>query len=73
MALETYTDDLGMNARPGTWTLAQICRVGPRAVDGALAAGRRHQLIEQTARANPRRHLMAEYQLTLPRPAPPRR
>ncbi|MEH3129155.1 MAG: hypothetical protein PGN27_04240 [Mycolicibacterium neoaurum] len=68
IALWACTDDLGANARPGTQALARLCRVGSRAVDGALAAGRRLELLEQTSRANPRRRQMAEYRLTLPIP-----
>ncbi|MGJ6126318.1 hypothetical protein QN239_27455 [Mycolicibacterium sp. Y3] len=70
IALESYTDLEGSSARPGTRKLAHLCRIGYRATDGALAAGRRLELIEQTARANPRRRLMAEYRLTLPKAAP---
>jgi hypothetical protein len=64
LALEGFADyPDGANARPGRAALAEICGLGTRVVDTALARGRRLKLIEQTARANPKRGLAAVYQL----------
>jgi hypothetical protein len=64
LALSDYTDfPAGTNARPGVATLAEICGCGTRVVEGALHRGRRLRLIEQTARANPKRGLAAIFKL----------
>lgn len=64
LALETFADyPEGTNARPGVTLLARTCRLGQRVVEGALAQGRRLDLIEQTQRANPKRGLAASYRL----------
>jgi hypothetical protein len=64
LALETYADyPDGTNARPGVVTLAEMCGFGERVVKSALKRGQRLKLIEQTARANPKRGLAAVYRL----------
>jgi hypothetical protein len=64
LALETYADfPEGTNARPGEERLAEDCRLTKRAVDAALSQGRQLKLIEQTARANPKRGRTAVYRL----------
>ncbi|MBV5244334.1 helix-turn-helix domain-containing protein [Mycolicibacterium sp. PAM1] len=64
LGLETFADyPEGTNARPGVAVLADRCRLKARAVEAALAQGRRLGLIEQTARANPKAGLAAVYRL----------
>lgn len=64
LALETFADyGTGANARPGESTLAEMCRLTPRAVRAALAQGQRLGLIERTSPANPKRGLAAVYRL----------
>lgn len=53
----------GANARPGVAHLAAMCGLKSRIVERALARGRELNLIEQEARANPRRGLAAVYRL----------
>lgn len=68
LALETFADfPAGTNARPGITNLAAMCALDERTVRFALKAGERLNLIEQTARANPKRGLAAVYRL-LPQP-----
>jgi hypothetical protein len=68
LALSKFSDwPTGTNARPGVALLADRCALSHRAVDAALNVGRCLGLIEQTARANPKRHLAATYRL-LPAP-----
>lgn len=65
LKLETYADwPEGTNARPGVAALAEGCSLKPRVVESALQRGRQLGLIEQTCRANPKRHLAAVYRLT---------
>ena len=67
LALEARADYRdGTNARPGVEELARMCALKPRIVEYALAHGRELNLIEQTARANPKRGLCAVYRLILP-------
>ena len=64
LALETFADyPEGTNARPGVDRLAEFCNVNESTVRRALEAGQQLGLIEQTARANPRRSLAAVYRL----------
>lgn len=64
LGLETFADyPEGTNARPGVAALAEQCRLKPRAVEGALQLGRELKLIQQTARANPKRGHAAVYRL----------
>ena len=64
LALETFADfPDGTNARPGVAKLAEMCRLGERVVEEALHKARRLKLIEQTARANPKRKQAATYRL----------
>jgi hypothetical protein len=64
LALESFADyPAGTNAHPGTAVLAERCGCGMRVVELALADARRLGLIQQTARANPKRHLAAVYRL----------
>lgn len=68
LALEMFADfPSGTDARPGVAVLAEVCGCGTRVVERALHEGRRLKLIEQTARANPKRGLAAVYRL-LPAP-----
>lgn len=67
LALETFADyPGGTNARPGVDTLASMCGLDERTVRFALKAGQRLNLIEQTARANPKRGFAAVYRLLPP-------
>lgn len=69
LALETFADwPAGTNARPGVARLADLCGLKTSVVEKALARGRGLELIQQTARANPRRGLAAVYRL-VPVPA----
>jgi hypothetical protein len=69
LALESRADYRdGTNARPGVDGLARMCALKPRIVEYALARGRQLNLIQQTARANPKRGLCAVYRL-VPAPA----
>lgn len=64
LALADFADwPDGTNARPGVERLAEICSIGERSVKEALRRGRDLKLIHQTARANPKRHLAAVYQV----------
>ncbi len=64
LALEGFADwPEGTNARPGVVRLAELCRLEERAVKRALGRGRELGLIEQTARANPRRGWAATHRL----------
>lgn len=64
LALETFADyPEGTNARPGVAILAEMCSLKTRVVEAALHEGRRLDLIERTARANPKRGQAACYRL----------
>lgn len=64
LALETFADyPEGTNARPGVDRLAEWCSVNESTVRRAIEAGQQLGLIEQTARANPKRNLAAVYRL----------
>lgn len=64
LALESFADwPDGTNARPGVARLAGICGMEVCAVKRALKRGRELGLIQQTARANPRRGLAATHRL----------
>lgn len=68
LALEGFADyPAGTNARPGRAVLAEMCGLGTRVADSALAKGQRLKLIDQTGRANPKAGLAAVYRL-LPAP-----
>lgn len=64
LALETFADyPAGTNARPGVVRLAETCGLKIRVVEGTLTLARQLELIEQTARANPKRGRAACYRL----------
>ncbi len=64
LALAEFADwKSGADARPGVAHLAAMCGLKSRVVERALARGRELKLIEQVARANPRRNLAAVYRL----------
>lgn len=64
LALETFADyPAGTNARPGINHLATMCALDERTVRFALKAGEQLNLIDKTARANPKRGLAAVYRL----------
>lgn len=64
LALAEFADfKSGADARPGVACLAVMCGLKSRVVERALARGRELSLIEQVARANPRRNLAAVYRL----------
>ncbi len=64
LALEGFADyPAGTNAHPGIGQLAGICRMEQRAVKRALTRARELKLIEQTARANPKRGYAAVHRI----------